>query len=166
MQATITTFAGFPAAFRRSAKARRTGLHRIAATVDMYSTQRTSARPPQMTRLPRCLPLSLARGARPASAAMPLRSRVHPGGHKRGGQRGFEAPGRLEHDQAERRLAQAFRRLGDALRIVREPDGLPRGLKSHVQRVFGDVDAYEDFKILAHTPPCKCGLMGPSNRSG
>ena len=47
MQATITTFAGFPAAFRRSAKARRTGLHRIAATVDMYSTQRTSARPPR-----------------------------------------------------------------------------------------------------------------------
>ena len=30
MQVTITTFAGFPAAFRRSAKARRTGLHRIA----------------------------------------------------------------------------------------------------------------------------------------
>ena len=47
MQATITTFAGFPAAFRRSAKARRTGLQRIAATVDMYSTQRTSARPPR-----------------------------------------------------------------------------------------------------------------------
>ena len=52
MQATITTFAGFPAAFRGSAKARRTGLHRIAARVNMYSTQRPSARPPQMTRLP------------------------------------------------------------------------------------------------------------------
>ena len=35
MQATITTFAGFPAAFRRSAKAWMTGLHRMAVTVDM-----------------------------------------------------------------------------------------------------------------------------------
>jgi hypothetical protein len=52
MEATITTFVGFLAAFRRSAKARRMGLHRITATVDMYSTQRASARPPQMTRLP------------------------------------------------------------------------------------------------------------------
>ncbi len=39
----------------------------MAVTVGMYSAQRTSA---QMTRLPRFLPLSLARGARPGCSAL------------------------------------------------------------------------------------------------
>jgi hypothetical protein len=76
MQATMTTLAGFPAAFKRSEKALITAFHRMAVTVDMYKTLRTSARPPQMRRFPRCCPLSLASGAIPANAAMALRSRV------------------------------------------------------------------------------------------
>jgi hypothetical protein len=52
------------------------GLARMAATVAMYSTRLTCARPPQMQRLPRKVPLSRLKGARPARAATCLRVRV------------------------------------------------------------------------------------------
>src|SRR6266851_3020863 len=49
------------------------GLLRSPATVAIYSTLRTWARPPQIERLPRIFPLSRLNGARPASAAICLR---------------------------------------------------------------------------------------------
>src|SRR3989338_2926384 len=81
MHATITTLGGLPAFFRRSANALIGSLHRIAETVAMYKTARTSARPPQTKRLPRCLPLSLANGATPVSAAISRRLSVPSSGH-------------------------------------------------------------------------------------
>src|SRR5271155_3564337 len=52
------------------------GLLRTPATVAIYRTRRTWARPPQIQRLPRILPLSRLNGARPASAAICLRLSV------------------------------------------------------------------------------------------
>jgi hypothetical protein len=49
------------------------GLLRAPATVAIYRTRRTWARPPQIQRLPRMLPLSRLKDARPASAAICLR---------------------------------------------------------------------------------------------
>src|SRR5262245_59945253 len=49
------------------------GLLRTAATAAMYSTRLTSARPPQMQRLLRKVPLSRLNGAKPARAAICLR---------------------------------------------------------------------------------------------
>src|SRR5467141_2115506 len=49
------------------------GLLRTPATVAIYRTLRTWARPPQIQRLPRIFPLSRLNGARPASAAICLR---------------------------------------------------------------------------------------------
>jgi hypothetical protein len=50
-----------------------TGWLRTPASVAMYRTRLTSARPPQMQRLPRRLPLSRLKGAKPAKAAICLR---------------------------------------------------------------------------------------------
>src|SRR6266481_7394070 len=50
-----------------------TGLERTAATTAIYRTRRTWARPPQIQRLPRKLPLSRLKGASPTSAAICLR---------------------------------------------------------------------------------------------
>jgi hypothetical protein len=47
------------------------------ARVAIYRTRRTSARPPQMQRLPRSIPLSWLNDARPASAAICLRLICH-----------------------------------------------------------------------------------------
>ena len=73
MQATMMTLGGFPAFLRRSANALIVSLQRIAETAAIYKTARISARPPQMKRLPRCLPLSLASGATPVKAAISRR---------------------------------------------------------------------------------------------
>jgi hypothetical protein len=50
MQATMTTLYGLPARLSFSAKALMSGLQDFALTVAMYSTMRTSARPPQICR--------------------------------------------------------------------------------------------------------------------
>ena len=81
IQATMTTFPGFPVALRREAKALMSGLQRMAVMVAMYKTARTSARPPQMKRLPRNVPLSRANGASPTSAAICRRSNAPSSGH-------------------------------------------------------------------------------------
>lgn len=49
----------------------------------LYKTWRTAARPPQIERLPRCLPLSHASGATPTSLAIARRSSVPQFGHLR-----------------------------------------------------------------------------------
>jgi hypothetical protein len=55
---------------------------RAAVTVAIYSTFRTSARPPQIMRRPRCWPLSRANGATPVSAAIARRLSVPNSGNR------------------------------------------------------------------------------------
>src|SRR6266567_3331051 len=50
-----------------------TGFHRVAVAAAMKSTARTDARPPQIVRRPRSVPLSRASGATPTSAAISFR---------------------------------------------------------------------------------------------
>jgi hypothetical protein len=69
MAATTTTLKGLPAARKRSAKRRITGLKRMALKAAMYNTHRTVARPPKMLRLPRIRPESRLIGATPTNAA-------------------------------------------------------------------------------------------------
>src|SRR5229473_1735583 len=57
------------------------GLLRTPATVAIYRTRRTWARPPQIQRLPRIFPLSRLNGARPASAAICLRLSIPSSGN-------------------------------------------------------------------------------------
>src|SRR5216683_1715763 len=57
------------------------GLLRTPATVAIYRTRRTCARPPQMQRLPRSFPLSRLNGARPARAAICLRLSIPSSGN-------------------------------------------------------------------------------------
>src|SRR5229473_3848832 len=57
------------------------GLLRTPATVAIYRTRRTCARPPQIQRLPRIFPLSRLNGARPASAAICLRLSIPSSGN-------------------------------------------------------------------------------------
>ena len=76
MQAVRATFLVLPAAKRRVYKAWRTGLRRLPTRAAMYKAARTVARPPQIVRLPRMVPLSRLIGARPTNAATCLRSRV------------------------------------------------------------------------------------------
>ena len=70
MQATMATFLGLPAAIKRLWKTLIAGLCFIATTAAIYTTARTSARPPQMRRLPVRGPESLASGATPTSLAI------------------------------------------------------------------------------------------------
>src|SRR5450756_1770648 len=75
MQATRATLAGFPIRIRRSYISLITLLYRLAESEAMYRALRTLARPPQIERLPRFLPLSQLKGATPTSEAIFLRSR-------------------------------------------------------------------------------------------
>src|SRR3990167_2081811 len=68
IHAVMASLNGFPAFVRRSYIALIGGLCLIADRVVMYSTQRTSARPPRMYRAPCRLPLSSENGAKPTSA--------------------------------------------------------------------------------------------------
>jgi hypothetical protein len=52
MHATMITLAGFPADLSRWANDLITGFQRMAVSAAMYSTDRTSARPPQTNRFP------------------------------------------------------------------------------------------------------------------
>jgi hypothetical protein len=63
MQAVKATFLALPAAQRRSSQALSTELYRTATRVLMYKVARTCARPPQMVRVPRRVPLSRLNGA-------------------------------------------------------------------------------------------------------
>ena len=74
--AMMATILGFPFATRRSKKAFRTGLCRLATMAPMKRAVRTAVRPPPMKLLPRHWPDWRVNGARPASAAIFLRSRV------------------------------------------------------------------------------------------
>ncbi len=73
MQATMTTLAGFPTCLKRSAEALIAGLQRIAETVVINSTARTSVGLPQTKRLPRCFPWL------PGPQARSYNSRLMPG---------------------------------------------------------------------------------------
>ena len=65
MQAVRATFLVLPAARRRVYRACRTGLRRLPTRAAIYKAARTVARPPQIVRLPRSVPLSRLIGARP-----------------------------------------------------------------------------------------------------
>ncbi len=69
----MTTLAGFPTCLKRSAEALIAGLQRIAETVVINSTARTSVRLPQTKRLPRCFPWL------PGPQARSYNSRLMPG---------------------------------------------------------------------------------------
>jgi hypothetical protein len=75
MQATKATLAGLPIRIRRSYISLITLLCRLAESEAMYRALRTLARPPQIERLPRFLPLSQLKEATPSSEAIFLRSR-------------------------------------------------------------------------------------------
>ena len=65
MQAVMATLWGLPASVMRRKSSRMTGLQRTAVSVAMERTVRTPARPPRVCRCPRCVPLSLLKGAKP-----------------------------------------------------------------------------------------------------
>jgi hypothetical protein len=69
----MTTLAGFPTCLKRSAEALIAGLQRIAETVVINSTARTSVGLPQTKRLPRCFPWL------PGPQARSYNSRLMPG---------------------------------------------------------------------------------------
>ena len=73
MRATIF---GLPAATRRSKKAFKMGLCRLATIAPMNSAVRTASRPPPMKLLPRHCPDWRVNGARPARAAICLRPQL------------------------------------------------------------------------------------------
>ena len=83
LQAVHATFFPFPAARRRSYKACICGLERVATRGPLANTVRTCARPPQIMRRPRQVPLAPWRGATPTHAALWCRWRAPHAGRAR-----------------------------------------------------------------------------------
>ena len=82
MDAVIAIFGNLPARRSRSWNSRKTGFSRMATSVLIYRMALTSARPPQIMRLPLDRLLSRLNGATPTRAAIFFRSRLPSSGKR------------------------------------------------------------------------------------